>query len=181
MHKVIPFSLASFFGSVLWLGLSATVSAKAPQDHLAWQKLSQATATWLFMDIYTAELFVDKQSPKPTQTDLLGDSTPLQLKLCYLKSIDREQIIEAAEHALPTNLSPAIQADVTAIHQAYRSVKPGDCYQLSYQPSMGTTLSFNGSPVFQSKQAGFKATYFGIWLGKNPLSESVKSQLIGKL
>jgi len=57
-------------------------------------------------------------------------------------------------------------------------VKPGDCYVLEYQPDTGTQLKLNDQLSFETKLNGFKSVYFGIWLGQNPLSDSLKEKLL---
>ena len=138
-----------------------------------WQTLSQGTATWLFMDIYQAKL----QSQTPLKPDFLTNQQSLQLELCYFKSISTDIFIQGANEVLPDNLSVDLQAAVNGLHASYQAVKPNDCYRLSYENGI-TQLQLNEQTVFSTKTAGFKAVYFGIWLGKNPLSSSLKQQLL---
>jgi hypothetical protein len=63
---------------------------------------------------------------------------------------------------------------------AYRDVKPGDRYALTYIPGSGTELSFNGSPLVVIDGADFAAAYFSIWLGKRPLDPGLKDKLLRK-
>lgn len=140
-----------------------------------WQLVGQGTATWLWMDIYDAKLY-SNQSQLPS--NFLKDSSPLKLELCYLKPITKSQFIEAANQNLPVT-NEAIQAEIDGLHRQYESVQPGDCYQLVYRPKTGTALILNNRTVFQTQQSGFKAIYFGLWLGQAPLSESLKQALTG--
>ncbi|CAN8140297.1 Chalcone isomerase domain-containing protein [uncultured Thiomicrorhabdus sp.] len=139
---------------------------------------SQSTATWLFIDVYNAYLY----APRNTQArTVLDKQTPLKLRLCYLHEISKEEFVEAASKALPQSLDAPLKQAVKGLHQAYQKVQPNDCYQLSYSPQQGVILSLNDKPVYQSKTPGFKELYFGIWLGKEPLSESVKEDLLEPL
>lgn len=163
--------------TVSFLSVNAEPSAvkAVSSNNIAWQSNSTGTATWLFMDIYTAELFSQEAKlPK----NFLVDGVPLRLKLCYLKSISADILIEGAQEVLPDNLSGALQKEVNRLHAAYQDVVPGDCYELAYTPESGTQLIFNGKVVFSSQEAKFKALYFGIWLGNEPLSDSLKASLI---
>lgn len=158
-----------------WLFLFTTLVTSSVQA-AQWNLVGQGTATWLWMDIYQAKLFHSKAT---LPEDFLDDQHPLKLELCYLKSISKEQLTEAANQNLP-DTSHAIKQAVDALHSRYQSVKPGDCYQLAYSPKNGTQLSLNQQTVFQTPQAGFKAIYFGLWLGDSPLSEDLKQSLIGR-
>ena len=172
--------------SAMFTGLfTATATAmdkniqKAPvqnqSDEIDWQPLSTATATWMWLDIYEASLFATVESlPK----DFLSDEVPLKLSLCYLKPISSDIFIEGASEVLSKELSPSLRAEVDRLHQSYQAVEPGDCYALEYTVDQGTALKLNGKPIFNSNQMGFKAVYFGIWLGDHPLSEALKTRLL---
>jgi hypothetical protein len=60
-------------------------------------------------------------------------------------------------------------------------VKPGDRSALTYVPGHGTELSINGRSKGWVEGADFAAAYFQIWLGREPLSDSFKEQLLQKL
>lgn len=143
-----------------------------------WQARSQATATWMWFDIYNATLFT---KPEFNQSRLLADDEPLKLQLCYLKSIGRGDLIKGAEAVLDKNLSTDLKTAVDALHKNYVDVEPGDCYVLEYAPQTGTQLKLNGKLAFESKMPGFKSVYFGIWLGQNALSDTLKNTLLEPL
>lgn len=162
--------------------VDSRVSAMEPETvnqealEKTWYKHSQATARWLFMDVYQASLY-SKQKPLQ-KSDFLNDETPLLLKLCYHRPIDKQRMIEAADRVLPKNLEKEVRRAVENLHSAYRSVKEGDCYRLKHQPQTGTKLIWNDQTLFHTNVRGFKKAYFGIWLGENPLSEELKKDLL---
>lgn len=168
--KIVGIALLS---SVFILASNQAIAKENP-----WLKVSEGTATWLFFDIYKANLYVDKSTRKSLPENFLDDSEPLKLKLCYLKEITPDIFIEGANKVLPKNISPQLKEEVERLHKAYKAVKPGDCYTLKYTPQEGTTLLLNDGPIFNSTEPGFKALYFGIWLGKTPLSDDLKARLV---
>lgn len=170
----------------LWLvcgWLSLGFSTPALSQGVEWQQRSQAIATWMWLDIYQASLFTQSGF----QVDkLLDDSQPLKLQLCYLKPIGKKDLIKGAQAVLSkSELSESLTTDlkqaVEALHHNYVDVSPGDCYILEYSPEEGTELKLNNQLAFQTQAKGFKAVYFGIWLGENPLSESLKDELLTPL
>ena len=155
------------------------VNASAPSDASAeWQKRSQATATWMWLDIYKATLFTQTGFK---ESKLLADDEPLKLELCYLKPIGRDDLVKGAEAVLDKNLADVLKQNVTSLHNNYVDVKPGDCYVLEYAPQTGTQLKLNDKLAFATTQKGFKSVYFGIWLGQNPLSDNLKEELLKPL
>lgn len=137
--------------------------------------VGEGTARWGFFKLYDASLRV---APGLVANELLHDTHPTQLELCYARDLTVKNFVDGANHALPTNLSAELRQAVDRLHQAYRPVKAGDCYLLDYAPQRGTRLLLNGESLVQIKTAGFKAVYFGIWLGEKPLSDSLKTALV---
>lgn len=157
---------------------SDQVTAPNSAAKVEWQLVSTATATWMWLDIYQASLYTAAKTLPFLPRDFLSDKEPLKLTLCYLKPISSDIFIEGASEVLPKALAPSLQAEVNRLHQAYQPVEPGDCYALEYTIEQGTALKLNDKLIFNSKMPGFKAIYFGIWLGDNPLSEALKMGLL---
>jgi hypothetical protein len=68
---------------------------------------------------------------------------------------------------------------IEAIHRLYRDVVPGDRYALSYHPDRGMWVELNGETLGRVEvEAAFAAMYFGIWLGENPISKSLRRSLL---
>jgi hypothetical protein len=160
-----------YFGFALF---SVTAQASQTANQQAWQTIGQATATWLWQDIYQATLLAQQ----PLSAHFLQDGEALRLQLCYQTAMSADILVKGANGALPQNLSPALQQAVNALHQSYQNVTQQDCYELVHTAPSQTQLLFNSKPVFSTELAGFKAVYFGIWLGDNPLSESLKQNIL---
>ncbi len=103
-----------------------------------------------------------------TLEQTLSEQTPARLELCYARDLSVENFIEGAQRGLPERLTVDLQQAVDRLHAAYKPVKQGDCYHLDFQPEQGTRLILNGKTLVQIDTPGFKALYFGIWLGKQP-------------
>lgn len=144
-----------------------------------WIKLGEGTARWGLFKLYDATLFAP---PERSSENLLSDNTPLKLELCYARRLTVENFVDGANHVLSKQpLTPTLQQAVDQLHLAYRPVEKGDCYILQYQPEEGTRLILNQQTLTTIDTAGFKAVYFGIWLGDQPLSTHLKSSLLENL
>lgn len=138
----------------------------------------EGTARWGFIKLYDAKL----KLPAGTKPDeVLTDQVAAQLELCYARSLSVNNFVDGANHALPDNLTPEHQQAVERLHAAYQDVNKNDCYQLAHTPDLGTALILNGQELVRIKTPGFKAVYFGVWLGESPLSDKLKTQLLGDL
>jgi hypothetical protein len=129
---------------------------------------------------YVAALYAD---PAVGAEELLGD-VPKRLEIEYFWSIAGDKFGPAAEQALARALDPAalarLRPALDAMHAAYENVEPGDRYALTYLPGRGTELALNGRPKVVVPGAEFAAAYFGLWLGPQPLDETLREQLLSR-
>ena len=153
------------------LALSTVVHANLTQ-------VGEGTARWGLFKIYDAAFFTEADL---MAQQVLADNTPARLELCYARALSVENFIEGAEQGLPQVVSVELEQAVQRLHAAYQPVKQGDCYHLEYQPEQGTRLLLNGKTLVQITTPGFKALYFGIWLGERPLAEGLKRDLLSGL
>jgi hypothetical protein len=140
-----------------------------------------ALLRWLkLVKVYVAALYLPEQA-KPSE--VLSD-IPKRLEINYLVAIKGADFGPAAEAILARNVSGAelkrLRHRIDRLNAAYRDIKPGDRYALTYQPGKGTELSLNGEPLVNIEGADFAAAYFGIWLGHKPLDGNLKKALLHK-
>lgn len=147
--------------------------------------LGHGTATYLWFDVYDAALYAPKNT-KPAH--ILSEETPRVLVLRYHHAVTVKDIEKASWQTLEKQLSPseqqAIKPQVDALQSSMKNVSPNDQYTLTWQPAQAQkkaelTLKLNDKVVFKSDNARLAATYFGIWLGQPPLSQSLKRSLLG--
>ena len=140
-----------------------------------------ALLRWLkLVKVYVAALYLPEQT-KPSEA--LSD-IPKRLEISYLVAIKGADFGPAAEPILARNVSGAelksLRNRIDRFNAAYRDIKPGDRYALTYQPGKGTELSWNEEPLVTIEGADFAAAYFGIWLGHKPLDDNLKKALLHK-
>lgn len=126
--------------------------------------------------VYDAALY---GPPELTPERLLDGVFPKCLRLDYHVSLEREQIVKAAETILARqheDLSAWTPA-IAQLHTAYRDVRKGDHYSLCYLPTAGMELRLNGETLTQVREPGFASIYFGIWLGENAISPRLREEL----
>ena len=109
---------------------------------------------------------------------------PKRLELQYFWAIKGTAFGKAANKILEQNFSSEhlaiLRARLQRLDALYENVHPGDRYSLTYLPGVGTELALNGTPKGMIEGADFAAAYFAIWLGENPLDDSLKSQLLAR-
>lgn len=114
--------------------------------------------------------------------DALAD-VPRRLELSYFWSIAGEDFGDAANQLLARKYDAAalarLEPRVERLHRAYRDVRPGDRYALTYVSGVGTELRLNDESLATIPGEDFAEAYFGIWLGDQPLDEDLRDKLLG--
>lgn len=127
---------------------------------------------------YVAALYL----PEGVKAENVLSDVPKRLELSYLVSIKGPDFDKGAAPVLQRNQTPAerakLQRRIDRINAAYKDVTPGDRYSLTYLPGRGTELALNGTPLVVIEGADFAAAYFGIWLGREPIDEKLKRDLL---
>lgn len=131
-----------------------------------------------FIKVYVAALYL----PEGVKAEEVLSDAPKRLEISYLVSIKGPDFDKGAAPVLERNQSPAelakIQGRIDLINAAYKDVKSGDRYSLTYLPGQGTELALNGTPLIVIEGADFAAAYFGIWLGREPIDKKLKRDLL---
>ena len=133
----------------------------------------------MFFKIYDVALYAEDGARRK---DILDAKVSYQLQFRYLREVDKTIILKSSAKILRKNLIPeeldVITARLNQLNAAYQTVEKGDRSSLTYQPDIGTTLNINDLPIITIKGEDFARLYFTIWLGKQPISKSLKQDLI---
>jgi hypothetical protein len=131
-----------------------------------------------FIKVYVAALYLPASIPGD---DVLSD-VPKRLEIAYLVAFSKDDFAKGAAPVLERNLTAtelaAVQERIDRLNAAYQDVQPGDRYALTYAPGEGTELTLNGAPLITIEGADFAAAYFGVWLGREPIDDKLKRDLL---
>lgn len=166
-----------------FLQVPVGVLAEAQQaQNLTMRELGAGRYTYrLIFKLYDAVLYVEAGGDADA---VLAREVPFRLEFTYHREIQKNLIIESADHMLSKNLTHAerqrIASRVERLNAAYRTVQAGDRSSLTYLPGVGTQLRINGRLVESIPGEDFARLYFRIWLGAQPISERLKAELLGR-
>jgi hypothetical protein len=130
-----------------------------------------------FIDVYVAALYV---------ADPAGDGLaeqPRQMKIFMLRDVARDQVGEAIREGFERNASrdmPKLRERLERLIDALTDVKKGETLIFTYEPDKGTTVTGPGKVLAQIEGRDFGGALFAVWLGRNPVDESLKRGLLGK-
>jgi hypothetical protein len=109
---------------------------------------------------------------------------PKRLELVYFWPIAGKAFGRTGEEILARNVSAAemarLRTRLDRIASLYPDVRAGDRLSLTYVPGVGSELAWNGKVLGAVEGADFAASYFAIWLGREPMSTSLRDQLLGR-
>ncbi len=117
-----------------------------------------------------------------TNVERVLEDVPKRLELSYFRAIQAGDFGKAAMKVLADNVSSTtmtlLKPRIDQMHRLYQDVQPGDRYGLTYLPGVGTELALNGERKGLVEGADFAAAYFAIWLGTDPIHETLKEGLL---
>ncbi len=127
---------------------------------------------------YVAALYLDPE----VGVEQVLDDVPRRLEIEYFWGIPAHLFAEATLDGIEKNVDGdsfrELGPRIARFNALYTDVRPGDRYQLTYRPGVGTELALNGEVRGIVEGADFAAALFAIWLGDEPFSVSMKQQLL---
>lgn len=143
------------------------------------ERKNQAILTYLWTDVYAAAFYAE---PSVSARQAAFTQAPQKLELYYLKDIDRQDVIKAANAALDKQQTPETMArlrpELDRLHGSFQNIVKGDRYDLAWDRTDGLTLIRNGKVIFASPDAELAKVYFAIWLAPDGLSADLREALL---
>jgi len=128
---------------------------------------------------YVAALYLERGN---ASGDVFKD-IPKSLVIEYFHAIDAQAFISSTRQGFMNNLSreqmEAIDQRAKTLYSLYRDVKPGDRYSFTYIPGIGSQIALNGKILGTISGLDFANAMLSIWLGPNPLDQTLKKALLG--
>lgn len=110
--------------------------------------------------------------------------TPKRLLMAYARDIPREKMVEATDSTIGNGLSEAqraaLQPSLTAWNALYPAPLENDVLTFDHLPGGVLIMSRNGTEVGRLTDEAFAEALFAIWIGDQPVKESLRDTLIGK-
>jgi|LakMenEpi03Aug12_release.lakeMendotaPanAssembly.Ray.scaffolds.fasta_scaffold30642_3 hypothetical protein len=160
---------------------SQAATDQLTEDGARFELAGATTFRWMsIVKVYDARLHLGNGEPAAKVfTDI-----PVRLQLTYHRGFTAAEIIKGGDTLLARNVKAdalvSLRERLELINRAYRDVREGDSYTLTYVPGKGTTLRLNGSPLVSIPGHDFASAYFRIWLGDDPISKSMRDTLLGR-
>ena len=189
MRKTIVPVLFSFALATISPSTSAaTVSGVDVPDHATVKGTSlvlngAGMRVKFFFDIYVCALYLPKAA-HDTKT-VLAETGPNRVLMHFVyKEVGREKLVEAWNEGFEDNSSKSelarLRERIDAFNAMFTTVRRGDVVKLDYEPGTGTRVFIDGKDKGTISGKDFNDALLRIWLGKEPVTGSLKRAMLGK-
>ena len=139
--------------------------------------------TKFFFKIYIAELYLEH--PAQTAEKVLGTSGRKRMTMHILyDEVSKEKLVDGWNDGFESNLSDEelkqLAAQIVQFNDLFETVHAGDEIILDYVPETGTTITIAGKEKGTIAGADFNSALLSIWLGKEPVGDDLRDELLGK-
>jgi hypothetical protein len=136
-----------------------------------------------FLPIYDTALYLTEKGSDAAA--IIAADHPMAIALIVRSRFaTASRISEAFREGLEKSSggdTQAIEAQIDRFLAVFdNGVVKEDRYKFIYIPGSGLDIYKNGEVLTQIKGLDFKQALYGIWLSENPVSTTLKSQLLGK-
>ncbi len=135
-----------------------------------------------FFDIYIAELYV--LQPAGTVDALIEASGEKKMVMHFLyKEVGKDKLVEGWNEGFAGNNEAEevakLQERIDRFNALFVDVKKGESIILDFLPDRGTVVTIAGEEKGVIAGKDFNDALLKIWLGKKPVSEGLKEELLG--
>lgn len=135
--------------------------------------------SYLFVKVFVAGFYVEENSKNQ---DALKD-IPKRLEVAYFYKIPGSKLAAETSRRIKLNTNQRefnqIKDRVNKMNSYFVDLKPGDRYALTYIPLEGTYFTYNEKLVGKIEGKDFAKALFAVWIGTQPISQSLKESLLG--
>jgi hypothetical protein len=135
-----------------------------------------------FFDIYVAALYL--QQKERDAGKILAQDRPWRMVMHFLyRKVDREKLANGWEEGFSANLDAAwldrLRARLDHFESLFPTMRRGEEIVLDYEPGKGVLVNIEGKEKGVIGGGDFARALLGVWLGREPVTEELKTALLG--
>jgi hypothetical protein len=137
--------------------------------------------TRFMFKVYVGGLYLEQKANEANA--VIQSDAPKRMTLHFLRSVSRDQMVEAYTDAFADNAPDAqktLKREIDQLMAAFEPVSEGDEMTFTYVPGAGTTLAIKGKDKVTIAGQPFGRAMFSAWLGPKPPSADLKKGLLGQ-
>ena len=131
--------------------------------------------------VYVASLYVE--APSKDAAVILAADAIRKVEMAMLRDLEKGKIADAVRDGFSKNAGAglaALQARLDKFIAVIPDLKEGEKLSITYVPGKGTSISGNdGVEKIAVEGKDFADALFSVWIGKEPVSESLRDGMLG--
>jgi hypothetical protein len=151
------------------------VEAGGKQLHLAGMGLRKK----LWFKVYLASLYVE--DPSDDAARVISSDQVKRVQMNMLRDLERGKIVEAVQQGFERNSGPEmprLQARLDQFLKAIPDLKSGQTIVITYAPGRGTFIKAGSGEEITVPGKDFADALFSVWLGKQPVDDELKQEML---
>jgi hypothetical protein len=134
-----------------------------------------------FFKVYVAALYLENTS-KDAAAILAADGVR-RVEMTMLRDLEKGKIVDAVKDGFKKSAGeagmPKLQERLDKFTAAIPDLKEGEKLTLMYVPGTGTSVAGGSAGAMTVEGKDFADALFSVWLGKEPVSESLRDGMLG--
>ncbi len=134
---------------------------------------------WKYLvKVYLVGLYKPQHEP----VGRILDNIPKRLEFYFFVDMKASDFQDTGFELMARNIgedkAKAFSNELAAFNELYQDVKSGSRYTISHLPGKGLEMSLDNKVLGIVKGDAFANAYLSIWLGPDPVSESLKEEML---
>lgn len=134
--------------------------------------------TFFKVDVYVAALYLSQRTASAER--ILSSTDPKQLSLLFKRGVSRDELLRAVGGLQGKVTGPALAGGIAELTRALTDIARGDVLTFTFTPE-SVEVRLNGRLRGSVADRAFANALLSAWLGPNPVSDSLKRGLLGRL
>lgn len=131
--------------------------------------------------VYVAGLYTETPSKDPQK--IIAADEVKRVRMYMLRDLEKSKIVDAIREGFAKNNKaqmPALKERLDKFTSGVPDLKEGDELVLTYAPGKGTTIQSKSGQELSVEGKDFADALFGVWLGKNPVDDDLRDEMLGR-
>jgi len=133
----------------------------------------------LWLKIYLASLYLE--SPTADAQQAIASEQTKRVQMNMLRDLERGKIVEAVQQGFERNAGeqmPRLQERLDRFLRAIPDLKGGQTIVITYFPGRGTLIKPGLGEEVAIPGKDFADALFSVWLGKSPVDDELKQEML---
>lgn len=136
----------------------------------------------LFFSIYLASLYLPQSTDSAEKILSSDQARSVRMDMLY-SEVSKDKLVKAWWDGFEANHSAEelvpLKARIETFNGMFKTLITGDRVELDYLPATGTRVTINGEEQGVIAGQDFNRALLKIWIGKSPVTKSLKKDLLG--